>query len=150
MSTQSYTASSQATDQQVTGWQPTGRHAARPSRTRRLVLAVGVALAATGAALTVALWPASHGATPATTGTSTSVPAVPSRPVVNPAVPSRPVVNPAVPARPAANPAVPARPAANPAVPARPAANPAVPSQPAANPAVPATPGTHGNGASAG
>ena len=120
MSTQSYTASSQATDQQVTGWQPTGRPATRPSRTCRLVLAVGVALAATGAALTVALWPASHGATPATTGTSTSVPAVPSRPVVNPAVP------------------------------ARPAANPAVPSQPAANPAVPATPGTHGNGASAG
>jgi hypothetical protein len=140
MSTQSYTASSQATDQQVTGWQPTGRPAARPSRTRRLVLAVGVALAATGAALTVALWPASHGATPATTGTSTSVPAVPSKPVVNPAVPSRPVVNPAVPAAPAANPAVPAQPAANPAV----------PSQPGANPAVPATPGTHGNGASAG
>ena len=120
MSTQSYT-----TDRQTIG-----QHTTSPSRKRRGVLvAWAAAVAATGALLTVALWPAQSSTTPAgnVAPTSTSVPSQPS-----------------------ANPAVPSRPAVNPAVPSRPAVNPAVPSQPAANPAGPVTPSTHGNGASAG
>ncbi len=120
MSTQSYTTDRPTTSQ----------HTTSPSRKRRGVLvAWAAAVAATGAVLTMALWPAQSSTTPAGNGAPTST-SVPSQPAVNPAVPSRPAVNPAVPSRPAVNPAVPSR--------------------PAANPAVPATPGTHGNGASAG
>ena len=83
--------------------QATGR-----SQNRRWLLGTGaaVAVATVGAALAVALWPASSSITPARPGTpaSTSAPA-------NPAVPSRPAANPAVPTRPAANPAVPGTPA---------------------------------------
>jgi hypothetical protein len=94
-----------------------GRHT-RPSRIRRYLIGVGVAVVG-GAAVVVGLMATSS-------------------PTANPAVPSSPGTH-------SANPAVPSRPNANPAVPSRPNANPAVPSQPGAqtaNPAVPATPGT--------